>query len=124
MENIEYLIYDLIFEFHLLNQTSSMNESLIGEFINDTLFDTLDLNVLVRRIVTTISFITEANSSSIEFALVGLSIYFKFSTTVNVIDDILNLDGYLVTDARTEQLFLVKLSHWYENPFYPVDSRN
>ena len=101
-----------------------MNESLIGEFINDTLFDTLDLNVLVRRIVTTISFITEANSSSIEFALVGLSIYFKFSTTVNVIDDILNLDGYLVTDARTEQLFLVKLSHWYENPFYPVDSRN
>jgi len=124
VENIEYLIYDLIFEFHLLNQTSSMNESLIGEFINDTLFDTHDLNVLVRRIVTTISFITEANSSSIEFALVGLSIYFKFSTTVNVIDDILNLDGYLVTDARTEQLFLVKLSHWYENPFYPVDSRN
>jgi len=90
VENIEYLIYDLIFDFHLLNQTSSMNESLIGEFINDTLFDTLDLNVLVRRIVTTISFITEANSSSIEFALVGLSIYFKFSTTVNVIDDILN----------------------------------
>ena len=126
VKDIQYVIYDVFFELHPINQSVSMPTSLEWEFVSEMLSDRLESSVLDRRLTTTISHMTDNDDdgATIKYTLLALSIYLDSSTDVSVIDDLLGIDGDLVTNGRTETTFRMKLSHWYENPSHPMDTRN